>query len=103
MNVLASARAEQRKFLSGAHASHAHTRRHGASHEAMKREGKKKEKKKAHVSSGSNGAPRRNDDTPPRSKKRPRSSDAAAADDSSRVKNALRSAQLDKRELLLWR
>ena len=69
----------------------------------MKREGKKKEKKKAHVSSGSNGAPRRNDDTPPRSKKRPRSSDAAAADDSSRVKNALRSAQLDKRELLLWR
>lgn len=93
------------KFLSGAHddASHAHTRRHGASHEAMKREGKKKEKKKAHVSSGSNGAPRRNDDTPPRSKKRPRSSDAAAADDSSRVKNALRSAQLDKRELLLWR
>lgn len=103
MDVLASARAEQRKFLSGAHASHAHTRRHGASHEAMKREGKKKEKKKAHVSSGSNGAPRRNDDTPPRSKKRPRSSDAAAADDSSRVKNALRSAQLDKRELLLWR
>ena len=93
------------KFLSGAHddASHAHTRRHGASHEAMKREGKKKEKKKAHVSSGSNGAPRRNDDTPPRSKKRPRFSDAAAADDSSRVKNALRSAQLDKRELLLWR
>ena len=69
----------------------------------MKREGKKKENKKAHVSSGSNGAPRRNDDTPPRSKKRPRSSDAAAADDSSRVKNALRSAQLDKRELLLWR
>ena len=69
----------------------------------MKREGKKKEKKKAHVSSGSNGAPRRNDDTPPRSKKRPRFSDAAAADDSSRVKNALRSAQLDKRELLLWR
>ena len=80
----------------------AHTRWHAASHEAMKREGKKKKKKH---SLGSNTHTWGIDDALARPKKRPRSSDAAAASDSSaaRVKNALRSAQLDKRELLLWR
>lgn len=79
----------------------AHTRWHAASHEAMKREGKKKKKH----SLGSNTHTWGIDDALARPKKRPRSSDAAAASDSSaaRVKNALRSAQLDKRELLLWR